>query len=46
MLSMPPATTTSASPSSTLLAPSTTDMSPEPQTLPTVVHGTVFGSPE
>jgi hypothetical protein len=42
---MPPATTICASPSATVLAPKTTACSPEPQTLPTVVVGTVLGIP-
>ncbi len=45
MLSMPPATTTSASPSAITRAPSITASSPEPQTLFTVTHGTVLGIP-
>ena len=42
---MPPATTSSASPSATVLAPRMTAWRPEPQTLLTVVAGTVFGMP-
>ncbi len=41
---MPPATTSSASPSSTVLVPRMTDCRPEPHTLLTVVQGTVFGT--
>ena len=43
--SIPPATTTSASPSAMTRAPSMTASSPEPQTLLTVTQGTVFGMP-
>src|SRR5262249_1917873 len=43
MDSMPPLTTMSASPSRIVLAPNTTAWSPEPQTLLTVVVGTVSG---
>ena len=42
---MPPATTTSASPSAIIRAPSMTASSPEPQTLLMVTHGVVLGSP-
>src|SRR5947209_5997874 len=45
MLSMPPATITSASPSWTAWAASTTAFSPEPQALFTVKLGTSFGTP-
>ena len=45
MLSMPPATTISASPARMACAPLMTALRPEPQTLFTVVHGTVSGSP-
>ncbi len=45
MLSIPPATTISASPSAIACAASITDFSPEPQTLFTVMHSTEVGSP-
>src|SRR5437899_1847994 len=45
MLSMPPATITSASPSWMAWAASTTAFSPEPQALFTVKLGTSFGTP-
>src|SRR6266481_8059055 len=45
MLSMPPATTTSASPSAITRAPSITASRPEPHTLLTVTQGVVLGSP-
>ena len=45
MLSMPPATMQSASPSAITRAASITDSSPEPHTLFTVTHGTVLGIP-
>src|SRR5438552_1671752 len=45
MLSMPPATTTSASPSAITRAPSITASRPDPHTLLTVTQGVVFGSP-
>ena len=45
MLSVPPATTTSASPQRTACAASITALSPEPQTLFTVCAGTDSGSP-
>ena len=43
--SMPPATTTSASPSAMIRAASITDSRPEPHTLFTVTQGTVLGMP-
>ena len=43
--SMPPATTSLASPAAICVAASITALSPEPQTLFTVVHGTELGSP-
>src|SRR5262249_20596762 len=45
MLSIPPATITSASPSAMAWAASTTAFSPEPQALFTVKLGTSFGTP-
>ncbi len=45
MLSMPPATTSSASPSRTVLVPKITACRPEPQTLFSVVQGTLSGMP-
>ena len=45
MFSIPPATSTSASPARIACAASATVFSPEPQTLFTVVAGTVSGSP-
>jgi hypothetical protein len=42
---MPPATTSSASPSASVLAPNTTACRPEPHTLLTVVLGTECGMP-
>ena len=45
MLSMPPATMTLASPALICVVASITALSPEPQTLFTVVHGTLFGIP-
>ncbi|OIQ67406.1 hypothetical protein GALL_510140 [mine drainage metagenome] len=45
MFSCPPATTMSASPSRMACAASMTDLSPEPQTLLTVIAGTMSGRP-
>ena len=45
MLSMPPATTTSTSPSRSPSAASITAFMPEPHTLLRVVQGTLSGSP-
>ncbi len=42
---MPPATTTSASPSATAWAPAITALSPEPHTLLSVQHGVASGRP-
>jgi hypothetical protein len=43
--SIPPATTSRASPAAIWVAASITDFNPEPQTLLIVVHGTEFGMP-
>ena len=45
MFSIPPATTTSASPNAIVCAANIIDFIPEAQTLLTVVQGTVFGIP-
>ena len=45
MLSIPPATTISASPERIAWAPLMTALSPEPQTLLTVVQGVLSGKP-
>ncbi len=45
MDSIPPATTTSASPRAMAWAPEMTALRPEPQTLLSVQHGTFSGSP-
>jgi hypothetical protein len=45
MFSMPPATTTSLSPQRISWAASITALSPEPQTLLMVKHGTLVGRP-
>ena len=45
MLSMPPATTMSASPARIAWAASATDFRPEPHSMLTVVAGTSFGMP-